>query len=453
MKISFHGACGEVTGSCTLVETYKYKFLVDCGSFQGEQFSSNKNTEKFLFDATSIDFLLLTHSHLDHCGRIPKLVKSGFKGKIYCTKATKEITKLILEDASRIMSENMKQNRDLIMDKQEIELLMKQFECYDYNQEFEINKDTKVIFKDAGHILGSASIMINVNDTGVNKKILFSGDIGNPPAPIIKDTEFFEGTDAVIIESTYGGLIHEEKKLGIKAIKDTIIEIIKTNGVLIIPVFAVERSQEILYILNDMVENNLIPKVNMFFDSPMGIRAIDIYKKYTNLFDDEAKKLILSGDDIFLFKNMEYTLDKESSKKINFTRAPKIILAGSGMCNGGRVLYHLKFNLANEKTHVMILSYQAKGTLGRELFDGEKQVIIEDVPIDVNAKILSFGCFSSHADNEKLMEYILKLKNPAPKNIFINHGEEDRSTELKKSLENKISSNIHIAEHNIIYEI
>lgn len=453
MKISFHGACGEVTGSCTLIETDKYRFLVDCGSFQGEEFSSNKNTEKFSFDAKSIDFLLLTHSHLDHCGRIPKLVKSGFKGKIYSTHATKEISKLILEDASRVMSENMKQNRDLIMDEHEIEVLMKQFECYDYNQEFDINKETKAIFKDAGHILGSASIMVEINDSGKNKKILFSGDIGNPPTPIIKDTEFFEGADTVIIESTYGGLIHEKKEIGIQAIKNAILETIKNSGVLIIPVFAVERSQEILYILNDMVENNLIPRVNMFFDSPMGIRAIDIYKKYTNLFDDEAKKLILGGDDIFLFKNMEYTLDRESSKKINFTRPPKIILAGSGMCNGGRVLYHLKFNLSNKKNHVMILSYQAKGTLGRKLFDGEKQVIIEDTPIDVNAKISSFGCFSSHADNEKLVNWIMKLENPVPKNIFINHGEEEKSTELKKSLENKISSNIRIAEHGISYEI
>lgn len=453
MKISFHGACGEVTGSCTLLETDKYKFLVDCGSFQGNQFSSNKNIEKFSFDTKNIDFLLLTHSHLDHCGRIPKLVKSGFKGKIYSTKATKEITKLILEDASRIMSENMKQNRDLIMDEHEIELLMKQFECHEYNEEFEINKDIKIIFKDAGHILGSASILININDAGINKKIIFSGDLGNPPTPIIRDTKFFSGADAVIIESTYGGLTHEKKEIGVKAIKNAIFETIKTKGTLIIPVFAVERSQEILYILNEMVENNLIPHVNMFFDSPMGIRAIDIYKKYTNLYDTNAKKLILSGDDIFLFKNMEYTLDKESSKKINFTRTPKIILAGSGMCNGGRVIYHLKFNLSNKKTHVMILSYQAKGTLGRKLFDGEKQITIEDVPIKVNAKISSFGCFSSHADNGKLINWILKLKNPKPKNIFINHGEEDKSIELKKSLENKISSNIHIAEHGISYEI
>jgi len=453
MKISFHGASKEVTGSCTLVETDNNKFLVDCGSFQGEEFSSNKNIEKFNFNAKEISFVILTHSHLDHCGRIPKLFKAGFRGKIYCTKATKDITRLILEDASRIMSENIGIYKDLILTEEELDILMQQFECYEYNNEFIINEDIKIIFKDAGHILGSASIIVKINDNGVMKTLVFSGDLGNPPTPIIRDTEFIDGADVVVIESTYGGLIHEKKESGIQAIKDTIIETVKTKGVLIIPVFAVERSQEILYILNEMVENNLIPRVNMFFDSPMGIRAIDIYKKYTNLYDKKAKKLILGGDDIFLFKNMEYTLDKESSKKINFTRAPKIILAGSGMCNGGRVIYHLKFNLSNKKTKVMLLSYQAKGTLGRKLFDGEKEVIIEDLPIEVNTKISSFGCFSSHADNKKLINWTLKLQNPKPKNIFINHGEEEKCIELKNSLEDQISTNITIAQEGVNYEI
>ncbi|MDD4290274.1 MAG: MBL fold metallo-hydrolase [Patescibacteria group bacterium] len=453
MNISFHGACEEVTGSCTLVKTDKYKFLVDCGSFQGEQFSSNKNTEKFAFNPEEIDFVLLTHSHLDHCGRLPKLVNNGFKGKIYATLATKEITKLILEDASRIMSENMKLNRDLVMDQKEIEALMTQFENVNYDSELQINDDIKITYKDAGHILGSASIMININDSGVNKKIIFSGDLGNPPTPIIRDTEFFDGADAVIIESTYGGLIHEDRVIGEKAIRDAIIETVKTNGVLIIPVFAVERSQEILYMLNEMVDKNLIPRVNMFFDSPMGIRAVNIYKRYTNLYDEKAKNLVLSGDDIYLFKNMEYTLDKQASKKINSTHAPKIILAGSGMCNGGRVIYHLKFNLENPKTHVMLLSYQAKGTLGRKLFDGEKKVIIEDEPIEVRAKISTYGCFSAHADNDKLINWVMKLQNPAPSNIFINHGEPDKSEELLNNLKSKTSSNIQIAKHDIDYEI
>ncbi len=453
MNISFHGACQEVTGSCILIESDKYKFLVDCGSFQGEEFSTDQNAEPFIFNPREIDFVLLTHSHLDHCGRLPKLFKEGFQGKVYSTPPTKDIVRIILEDASRIMAGKEGVDPKTLFNQEEIDKIMDFFVCLPYEDEFKINELVSIKLKDAGHILGSAFFEVMAIENGREKKLLFSGDLGNPPSPIIEDTEFSSGADMVVIESTYGGLMHEDKEIGKKAIRDAILEAIKIKGVLIIPVFAVERSQEILYELNHMVENNLIPKVSMFFDSPMAIRAIDIYRKYIDFYDEETRSLVKSGDDIFNFRGMQFTLNSEDSKKINNTKAPKIILAGSGMCNGGRVLHHLKFNLGKRKTHVMLLSFQAKGTLGRKIMDEEKTVLINDQNIKVKAKISVYGCFSSHADEGKLENWLNHLQKPSPTNIFINHGESDRSEALKKNLKKTINGNIIIPEFGKKYEI
>ncbi len=453
MQISFHGACQEVTGSCNLIESSDFKFLVDCGSFQGEEFSSDKNAEAFLFDPASIDFVLLTHAHLDHCGRLPKLMKEGFSGKIYCTAPTKDIVTIILLDAAKIMSEKLDINPELLFSAEEIEILMSHFVTIDYNKDKRINEFVSIKLRDAGHILGSAFFEIKTLENGVEKKLLFSGDLGNPPAPIIRDTEFSKGADIVIMESTYGGLIHEDREVGIKAIRQAIIDTIKKKSVLIIPVFAVERSQEIIYELNDLVENNFIPKIPMFFDSPMGISALEVYKKYENFYDDETRALVNSGDDIFAFRGMKFTPTTYDSKQINMTKAPKVILAGSGMCNGGRVIHHLKFYLSDFKAQVMLLSYQAKDTLGRKLMDGEKSVVINEENIKVKATISVFGCFSSHADERALEDWFAHLQNPIPKNIFINHGETDRSEALMDGLKRITNNNIIIPEFGVKYQI
>ncbi len=453
MQISFHGACQEVTGSCTLVESNDFKFLVDCGSFQGEEFSSEKNAQDFLFDPVSIDFVLLTHSHLDHCGRLVKLMKDGFGGNIYCTAPTKDLVSVILLDAAKIMAEKRGIDPALLFGAEEVERLMGLMTTIAYNEEFKINEFVSIKLKDAGHILGSAFFEVIARENNEEKKLIFSGDLGNSPAPIIRDTEFSDGADVVVMESTYGGFVHEEREVGIKAIRDAIIETIKKKSVLIIPVFAVERSQEIIYELNDLVENNLIPKIPMFFDSPMGISALDIYKQYQDFYDDTTMALIKSGDDIFNFRGMKFTPTSFDSKQINSIRPPKVILAGSGMCNGGRVLHHLKFNLSDSRAHVMLLSFQAKDTLGRKLMDGEKNVVINEENVKVRAKISVFGCFSSHADEPRLENWIGHLQNPIPKNIFINHGEEERSMALSENLKKKTNNNIVIPEFGVKYQI
>ncbi len=430
MKVSFHGACREVTGSCHLIEGKGFTFLVDCGMFQGQTDSKNKNLEKFDFDPRKIDFVFLTHAHIDHCGRLPKLFKEGFKGLIYSTKVTRDLSEIILLDSIKIHSQDNKQKPEYKIE--DIKNIVRHFKTIDYNLKKEINSAIAIRLRDAGHILGSTIFEIWITEDGQSKKIVFSGDLGNAPAPVVKDPEFIEEADVLFIESTYGGRLHEKKEIGRKTFKKVILETILNKSTLIIPVFALERSQEILYEFNKLVENKIIPRVPIFFDSPLAIRATRIYKKYHNLFDTEAKSLIHSGDDIFDFPNLIFTETRDESLKINTSRPPKIILAGSGMCSGGRIPHHLKRHLENRRDHLLIMSFQAQGTLGRELVSKEKDVLIDDRRFAVNLQITTIDSYSAHADHEQLLNWIKKISNL--KKIFIVHGEEEQNRALANSI-------------------
>jgi len=451
MQISFHGACREVTGSCTLVETKDFKFLVDCGIFQGQTNSKNKNTEKFEFNPKTIDFILLTHAHIDHCGRLPKLFKEGFKGQIYSTKATKNLVEIILLDSIKIQREEEKKP---LYEEKDIEKIIKKFKPFSYYQKIpvyssngtggKINSHISIRMQDAGHILGSAIFEVWVDD----KKLIFSGDLGNPPAPIIKDPDFIKQGDVLFIESTYGGRLHESKKEGARIFKDIILKTIHQKSTLIMPVFAMERSQEVLYQLNHLVENKIIPQVPVYFDSPLAIAATQIYRKHQNLYDQQAENLINSGDDIFDFPNLKFTKSREASMEINTARNPKIILASSGMCSGGRIPHHLKRYLNNPNNHLLIMSYQAQGTLGRELIEGAQNVIIHDKMVDVRAQITKTGSFSSHADHNQLLNWLNKIKDL--KQIFIMHGEAQENRALAKDIQHIKTT---IPEYNKKYSI
>jgi metallo-beta-lactamase family protein len=445
IKVSFHGACREVTGSCTLVETDNFKFLVDCGMFQGQTDSKNKNTEKFDFDPKSIDFVLLTHAHVDHCGRLPKLFKEGFKGKIYSTRATQDLTEIILLDSIKI---HRQEEKNPLYEEKDIEKIVKSFKAFSYYQKIKINPTMSLRMQDAGHILGSSIFEIWLNDEGEEKKIIFSGDLGNPPAPIIKDPDFVKKGDILFIESTYGGRFHESKEEGAKIFKKIILDNIKRKATLIMPVFAMERSQEVLYQLNHLIENKIIPKVPVFFDSPLAIAATHIYDKHRNLYDQEAEYLINSGDDIFDFPNLKFTQSRDESMEINHVHGPKIILASSGMCTGGRIPHHLKRNLDNPNNEVLFMSYQAKGTLGRELIEGAKNVIIHDKIVDVNCRITKAGSFSSHSDHKQLLNWLEKITGL--KKVFIMHGEDLENKKLAEGISSDIES--IIPEYGKTYE-
>lgn len=446
MKISFHGAAQEVTGSCTLVEMDNQKFIVDCGIFQGSIDSKNKNLEDFGFDPKTINFVLLTHAHIDHCGRLLKLFSEKFNGKIYCTNATRDLAELILTDSIKI---NSKEEELPQYTEKDIKNLMELFHTFDYDQKLGTNSNISIRMRDAGHILGSSTFEVWVKENETTKKIVFSGDVGNPPAPIIKDPTFIDEADILFVESTYGGRLHEPKNDGRNTLKNIILETIQNKSTLIIPVFALERSQEILYEFNNFVENKIVPSAPVFFDSPLAIEATAVYRKYQNLYDKEARSLINLGDDIFDFPNLRFTKTRDESKEINTFKTPKIIMAGGGMCNGGRIPHHLKFNLGNPKNNLLIMSYQAEGTLGRELIDGAKSVIINGETIDVHCKITHNGSYSAHGDHNQMINWIKNIKNI--KKIFVMHGEKPCSEDLAKAIE--LDAEKIIPEYHKYYEI
>ncbi len=454
MKISFHGAASEVTGSCMLIETKKSKFLVDCGMFQGSRFAREENFEAWTFDPATIDFVILTHAHVDHCGRLPKLYVDGFKGKVYSTNATKELAEIILLDSAKVLKEEaMKHGGPILFKDKDVYGVMGLFWGINYDVIEKISPEVSVRLKDAGHILGSAIAEVWVKEGIKKKKIVFSGDLGNPPAPIVRDTAMIDGADFVVLESTYGGRIHEPSEMRVNLLRQAILDSIGRGGVLMIPVFALERTQEIMYEMSYLAETKQIPKVPVFLDSPLAINALDIYKRYTNLFDAESRKRIESGDDIFKFEGLQLARTVDQSKKINSVPAPKVILAGSGMSNGGRILYHLKRYLPDAKNQMLIISYQADGSLGRQLRDGEKRVWIDGEKVNVKAKITAIGSYSSHADQPKLLHWLKNINQPKPQLVFIDHGEEKSNLMLEDGIKIKLNLKTQIPKKNEIYEI
>lgn len=453
MKISFHGACREVTGSCVLIETKKTKFLLDCGMFQGESFALSRNFDAFSFDSKSINFVLLTHAHIDHCGRLPKLYKEGFRGKIYCTSATTDLVRLMLADSSKIIAREAREvGVEPFYSEDDAASVMKLFHDLPYDEEIIIAGGIRVRLKNSGHILGSCFFEIWVREGKEEKKLVYSGDLGNSPARIIRDLENVDGADIVFSESTYAGVEHESRDEGIKIIRKAIVDCINKRGVLMIPIFALEKVQEILYELNNLVENKKIPYVPIYLDSPLAIRATDVYKDYEYLYDKDSMKLIVSGDDLFDFPGLEMTMTPDDSKKINNIPAPKVVLAGSGMCNGGRITHHLKFNLSDPNSHVLLVAYQVKGSLGRKLLTGHKSVNIDNLNIPVRAKVSIVNSYSAHADHGAIINWLKKIKNPKPRHVFIMHGEEESSDLMAQDIKKKVKTDAIVPESDQIYE-
>lgn len=451
MKISFNGACREVTGSCILIEFGETKFLVDCGMFQGN--SSNKNLEDFSFNPEEIDFVLLTHAHLDHCGRLPKLFAEGFCGRVYSTAPTRDLAEIILLDALRIAQIEGRPFCAPLFTESDILSLRGFFTCLKYGEEKSINEKVRIRMRDSGHILGSSIFEVWINDQGKEKKLVFSGDLGNPPAPIVNDPEFISGADVVFVESTYGDRLHESKEQGIEILRQTIQETIKKGGVLMIPVFALERTQELLYTLNDFIENGKIGDISVFLDSPLAIKATGIYKQYADFYDKESKELISKGDDLFDFKGLEVIKNDAQAGKVDKTMPPKIILAGSGMFEGGKIKSYLKKYLGNSANTLLIISFQPKESLGYNLLQGEKFIEIDKAKIKVKAETKSIFAFSSHGDRTFLANWIEAINKPFPKKIFIIHGEEESSESFAQSLEKTSKGDLIVPKYKEIYEV
>lgn len=451
MKVSFNGACREVTGSCTLIELEGAKFLVDCGMFQGGSY--NKNLEDFSFDPKDIDFVLLTHAHLDHCGRLPKLFADGFCGRVYSTSPTRDLTEIILLDALKVAQIEGRPFCAPFCTTSDIFSLINFFTCLGYGEEKSINEKVRIRLRDSGHILGSSIFEVWVNDQGKEKKLVFSGDLGNPPAPIINDPEFISGADVVFVESTYGDRLHESKEKGREVLKQKIEETIKKRGVLMIPVFALERTQELLYFLNDFIENKKISDISVFLDSPLAIKATDIYKQYVDFYDKESKELISKGDNLFDFKGLEIIRNEAQSGRVDKTMPPKIILAGSGMFEGGKIKSYLKKYLGDPLNTLLIISFQPKDSLGRKLSQGEEFVEVDGLKIKVRASVTNILSFSSHGDRVFLFNWIEAINKPYPKKIFIIHGEEESGESLAQTLNGISKGEVIVPFYGKSYDI
>ncbi|MBI3458658.1 MBL fold metallo-hydrolase [Candidatus Azambacteria bacterium] len=441
MKITFLGATSEVTGSNYLLEHDGVKILIDCGLFQSGRFSDQKNYQPFKFNPAEIDCVILTHAHIDHSGRIPVLVKQGqgFQGEIYGTSPTLDFVEILLSDSLRILEKEARyHDRDPVYNEANVAKAVSLFKKVEYNNEISISQNLSFILRDAGHILGSAIIEIFYSKgDGPKKKAVFSGDLGNYPNPMLKRTTEVDQADYLVMESTYGGHQHEDIESRAKILKKVITETINNGGVLMVPAFAIERTQELLREINELVEKKQIPRVPIFLDSPLAIKVTDIYKQFQRYFNEEVKKVIKSGDDIFQFPGLNFCLTPEQSKRINSIPAPKIIIAGSGMSNGGRIIHHERRYLSDPKNTLLIIGYQAAGTLGRKIIDGAERVEILGEAIKVRAQIKKIGGYSAHADQDKLIDWVRPMKQSVKK-VFLVHGEPDSmqilATKIKKEL-------------------
>jgi len=396
-----------------------------------------------------ISAVFITHAHIDHTGLLPKLVKGGFRGRVYSTPPTKDFAELLLLDSEHILMEDAEHlGVPPLYGVREIEELMARWEGVDYHNPINLEK-FKITFYNAGHILGSSSIKIESE----GKKILFSGDLGNSPTPLIGAREEIpDGIDYCLIESTYGDRVHEDRPKRKELLEDIIEDAVKEGGVLMIPAFAMERTQELLFELNELTENGRIPSVPVFLDSPLAIKLTEVYKKYENYFNSEARELIKTGDAIFNFPGLKKTLTTDESKTINDVPPPKIIIAGSGMSTAGRILHHEKRYLPDPKSTLLIIGYQGYGSLGRKILDGEKTVRIHKEDVAVNCRIVSIGGYSAHADQPQLLKWLEPMRHSLKK-VFVVQGEEDAMKIFSQKLKDELAIDADIPDLSITKEL
>jgi len=435
IRITFLGAARNVTGSRFLVEADGSRVLVDCGLYQERDFA-DRNWDPFPFPASQIDAVLLTHAHLDHCGLLPKLVREGFRGRIHCTAPTAEIAQVILLDSAHIQEEDaaykLKRHRkerrqsprpvEPLYTTGDAERVQSHFEPVPYETKVNVAKGITATFHDAGHVFGSSMITVNVSRDGQSRTILFSGDVGRAHQPMLHDPTTFERADYVLIESTYGDRLHEPERDVPEALAEVIDQADQAGGNLVIPCFALERSQNILYYLSDLLRRDRIRPMMVFLDSPMAIKITEIFDKYPELYDEEMRRRIASAMSPFKFPGLTMTRTVDESKAINRIKGTAAILAGSGMCTGGRIKHHLANNIERPECTILFVGYQARNTLGRTISSGAREVRIHGQLLAVRARIARISGFSAHADRQELFGWLSTLKKK-PRGVFVVHGE------------------------------
>ena len=462
MKIEFVGGAGTVTGSSYIIKDDDFTIMVDCGMFQGKHELIQRNKLQLIYAPNKIDCMLLTHAHIDHSGLIPKLVKEGFSGKIYATKATTDLCKVMLPDSAHIQEmdvkwinkRNRKLNRpdvDPLYTVEDAENSLGNFVSVNYGDIIRIHPRVEVRFRDAGHILGSAFIEMWIDTKGKKTKVVFSGDIGTCDQAIIRDPEKLEDADIVLIESTYGNRLHKDREDTYKEFKTILLEAVNKNGNIIIPAFAVERTQEIIFILNKLFKSGEIPSIPVYIDSPLAISSTEIFRNNRQCFDEEMTKLIMSGENPLDFPNLTFTRTSNDSKLLQNEKGV-IIISASGMCNAGRIQYHLQNNLYKPEASIIFVGYQAEGTLGRRIVDGRKQVKIYGEDIAVKAQVHTLGGFSAHADKNGLINWLKTNTNPNAK-VYVVHGEEESSQSFSELVQSELGLHSYVPKWGEIVDL
>ena len=492
ISIQFLGAAGCVTGSQFLVTAGDRRVLVDCGMFQGSPEEVERNRMAFAFEADALDAAILTHAHLDHCGRLPALVRAGFRGPIHATHATSDLAEIVLLDSAKLQVEfterwNRRRARDAqdaagegaskevahetddeslperlrtakpegrtetrepLYDQDDVEHTMQQFRGADYNAEIEVTDGVTAILHDAGHILGSAIVELRVTDGAEARTIIFSGDLGRDGSPILRDPTPITHADHVVVESTYGNREHEPHDEAIEELAAAIAEVSADEGVLLVPAFAIGRTQEVIWVLDDLARNGRIPRVPLYLDSPMASRATSVYHDHPETYDAETKALLNSGDSPLNYPGQQFTDTPEESKSIRHAKRPIMVVASSGMLTGGRIMHHLKDFLPDPKCTLLFIGYQGEGTLGRRLQDGGKTARIDGQEIDVRCRVRSISGFSAHADQHELEAWLGHLAaDGRPKTIFIVHGDPDAAEAFAGRIRSDLKLDAVIPKH------
>jgi metallo-beta-lactamase family protein len=460
VKLTFLGAAQSVTGSCYLIEASNARFLVDCGLYQERQLRE-RNWDPFPIPPETLDAVLLTHAHLDHSGLLPKLVKEGFRGPIYCTDATAEIAEIMLLDSANLQQEDAEFKRKRHEQERrkgpypEVPLYTVDdakasstlFSSVRYGNVVEIGKGVEATFYDAGHVLGSSMIKVRLEQNGQNRTILFSGDIGRWDKPILRDPTSFEEADYVLVESTYGDRLLEPAEVSASKLADVINTTVKAGGNIVIPSFALERSQEMLYYLDKFLIEDRIPHLMVFFDSPMALSITAVFEHHPELFDEEMVKLMHQKESPFDFRGLNLVRTADESKAINRIKGTVIIIAGSGMCTGGRIKHHLVTNISRKESTILFVGYQAVGTLGREIVDGAKKVRILGQKYPVRARVVQLNGFSAHADRNQLLKWLSSLRKP-PRCLFVTHGEPNTSHNFASLVRDKTGWQVAVPEYH-----
>jgi len=473
MKITFLGATKTVTGSNFLIEAANKKFLVDCGLYQGAAKEIFLNTDDFIFEATDIDFVLLTHAHIDHSGRIPKLYKEGFRGDVIATKPTVDLCSIMLPDSGHIQVAevewlNRKRERqgkhpvEPLYTQQDAEQCLDIFKMVEYDQIIQIDENIKVRFKDAGHMLGSSIIEVWIQEDGKETKVVFSGDLGNTEIPLLKEPSIIEEADYLVLESTYGNRFHEENYSKADEFLDIVSKTLDRGGNVIIPSFAVGRTQEMLYELNKTKEKRndkdfyekyqKLMEIPVYVDSPLAISATEIFMDNLRYFDNDVQEDLKRGDNPLEFPGLQFTRTAEESKALNESVSQSIIISASGMCEVGRIKHHLKHNLWDPNNTILFVGFQAQGTLGRRILDGEKKIKIFGEEISVNAEIKYIEGFSGHADQNGLLKFISSFSKK-PSKIFLVHGEPEGQIVLSEKIKEQFGIDTEIPGFGDVFKL